>query len=327
MKILFLMQHLFPPVGGAERSMATLLRKLKAKPGVEASYLCESNFSEKGIQAIWDNDVVVTQLSWAEEAIRGAKTCGKKSVFFVRSFENLCKVSEKSEVISHCNQKCRLCPFRSPLSQPPDLIIANSHFTQRFLKDEHGLESEVIYPFIDFDEIKAPEKERKYITMNQFAYHKGADLFLRIAAALPKLSFRVAGYQCWRPTVAVPNNVTFTGTVDPRDIYSDTLLFLAPARWNETFGRTLIEAQYNGIPVIASARGAAREDGLVPPPLLIEDIDNIDSWTRRIQIALENYEHFANAARSMDFKPFELDSSVDRFLSLLSELSASRDIS
>ena len=323
MKLLFIMEHLYPIVGGAERSIATLMEALRER-GVECRYVCSTHMDSQALRYIHECDMVVTQLTWADEAVKLARTHGKKSILFVRSFENICKVFYQSETISHCSQQCHSCPHRNLLDNIPDCIVANSLYTQEFLRVEHQLESEVIYPFIDFEAVKAASARRRYLTMNQFAYHKGADIFLKIAAVLPQYDFRVVGYQCWAPTVPVPENVTLTGPIEARDIYAESMIFLAPARWNETFGRTLVEAQSNGVPVIASDRGAARVDNLVPEEQRIDDIENIDLWVNAIERILQDYPGYVRDARDQDLTPYALDSTVNEFYQLAQSILSNR---
>jgi glycosyltransferase involved in cell wall biosynthesis len=48
-------------------------------------------------------------------------------------------------------------------------------------------------------------------------------------------------------------------TPDPRDFYRVTRVVLMPSLWRESLGRVPIEAMANGIPVLASDRGALPE--------------------------------------------------------------------
>ena len=41
-----------------------------------------------------------------------------------------------------------------------------------------------------------------------------------------------------------------------REAYAQAKVLLMPSIWEESFGRTVIEAQLNGLPVLASHRGA-----------------------------------------------------------------------
>ena len=55
-------------------------------------------------------------------------------------------------------------------------------------------------------------------------------------------------------------NITILpNTHDPRRFYAITRLLLMPSLWNESFGRAAAEAMLNGIPVLASNRGALPE--------------------------------------------------------------------
>ena len=48
-------------------------------------------------------------------------------------------------------------------------------------------------------------------------------------------------------------------TPDPRDFYRVSRMVLMPSLWRESFGRVAAEALLNGIPVLASRRGALPE--------------------------------------------------------------------
>ena len=48
-------------------------------------------------------------------------------------------------------------------------------------------------------------------------------------------------------------------TPDPRDFYRVSRMVLMPSLWRESLGRVAVEAMANGIPVLASDRGALPE--------------------------------------------------------------------
>jgi glycosyltransferase involved in cell wall biosynthesis len=163
--------------------------------------------------------------------------------------------------------------------------------------------------------------------MNQLAYHKGADIFLKVAAAMPDLRFRVVGTRGWLPVVDIPANVEVTGSIDSMGIYQNTSVFIAPSRINETFGRCVVEAQLNGIPVIASDRGGPKHDQLVPKELRIEEIDDIDRWVERLRWVLEHYELASKQAAERDFSFCALEPNVATFLRIVRTLYANRSSS
>lgn len=312
------MEHLYPPVGGAERSMDTMLRGLQSR-GFETRYVCKTNINERSFDEIAQADVVLTQLSWAPRVIQATRAAGKKSVFFFRSMEALCRVADNPFVLSYCGQACAGCPFRGGLPAQPDVIVANSKFSQRLLAEQFGLPSEVIYPPLEVDQLIAPKRVRRWITMNQRALHKGADVFGRIAAAMPDLEFRIIGYEDGLQ-YSTPQNLTLSGPLSPAEFLSDTLVFLAPARWKETFGRTLVEFRMNGIPVIASRRGGAVDDALVPAHLLIDDVDDIGAWVRTIRGVLADYDSESARAGSLDVTPYTAERGVTQLARLIERL-------
>jgi glycosyltransferase involved in cell wall biosynthesis len=56
-----------------------------------------------------------------------------------------------------------------------------------------------------------------------------------------------------------PDKVHYHGYITPADFFKMIDLLIVPSRWNEPFGRTIIEAFYYGIPVIGSKRGGIPE--------------------------------------------------------------------
>ncbi len=57
-----------------------------------------------------------------------------------------------------------------------------------------------------------------------------------------------------------PSNISFMqNTPDPCDFYKRTYITLMPSLWCESFGRVAAESMMNGIPVLASDRGALPE--------------------------------------------------------------------
>ena len=57
----------------------------------------------------------------------------------------------------------------------------------------------------------------------------------------------------------LPNLTMRRSVPDPREFYAVTRLLLMPSLWNESFGLVAAEAMINGIPVLASSRGALPE--------------------------------------------------------------------
>ena len=324
MRVLFLMEHLYPTIGGAEKSADTLIRYIRDKhPDIRVSHFCKNDTADElvdPVPLIANCDIVVTQLNWSAQVIAAAKHLGKKSVQFVRSYEGFCAISMDSFALAHCNQRCGPCPYRVVIEQAPNLLIANSIYTQKYLELEHNLPSEIVYPFVHFAEVKAAKHNPKYVTMNQRSYHKGADIFCKLARRFPEQQFRIVGSKSWMPHAQLPENVSYVGPMDPAEFYANTSVLLFPSRINDTFGRTIVEAQANGIPAIVSRRGACRFDRHVPSFLRIDDLEDIDLWESRLRWCLENYRDATALARSIDLSRFELRRNAEHFIELLKAL-------
>src|SRR5438045_3878818 len=77
-----------------------------------------------------------------------------------------------------------------------------------------------------------------------------------------------------------------SNTPDPRDFYRVSRLVLMPSLWDESFGRVAAEALINGIPVLASNRGALPEV-LEAAGLLLEVPPHYAPDTRLVPSAAE----------------------------------------
>lgn len=329
------MQNLYPVWGGAEKSMDTLIQHLSTK-GHSVDWMCENNQKdvEPKLDIIMKNvDVIVTQLMWIPYATQLAEKYNKKCVVFVRSYENLCRVVfSDPKFHAECKQKCTGCPHKvSPYEagglafRKADLIISNSKWMQSFLMEHHKLKSEVIYPFIDFADYQLVcSRNHKYIAMNQLSYAKGADIFCEIAKALPNYKFKIVGNKGWMPpSFSLPKNVKYSGFQTPEEIYSDVWLWLNPARWEEPFGRTNIEAQVAGIPVISAAYQTAIRDETVKDKVtghLIKDIRDIRDWRRQIWKVSQDQSKYIKNVEEIDLSRFEVEQNLNRLTALVEGL-------
>jgi glycosyltransferase involved in cell wall biosynthesis len=76
-------------------------------------------------------------------------------------------------------------------------------------------------------------------------------------------------------------NVTFMSEPSILDIYAKTKVLLVPSIWQETFGRVVLEAMWNGIPVVASHQGGLPE-ACGGAGLLVEDFTNPAAWAEKL---------------------------------------------
>ena len=315
------MQNLYPIVGGAEQSADTLIKELR-KRGHTVNHICQSNYDEKLLSTIQHHDVIVTQLSWTPMVISKCEQYNKKCVVFIRSMENVCRiVHQDPKYLSICEQKCKSCKHRITGYEEQgrallkaDLIIANSKWTSKMLKKEHGLNSEYIYPFIDFKTYRDIELSSPiYIAMNKWSWPDGTEIFLDIARIMPQYNFKIVGYESAHSDKPLPKNVVFTGVSENiDDIYKDVFVWLYP-NLHGTFGRVVIEAQLAGIPVVGAGRGPVLADEMTP--YVVKDYHNAKKWKIAILDVIGQ-----NLPPMDSFDPYLQETQVEKFIKLSTNL-------
>lgn len=157
-------------------------------------------------------------------------------------------------------------PFRGA-----DAILVPSEFAREHYRRTLGLESTAIPSSMDWARLQFPEVEGRYVTFVNPQPHKGVLVFARIAHELgkcrpdiPLLVVEGRARADWLQAASLDfrglkNLHRMPHTPDPRAFYRVSRLVLMPSLGNESFGRVTAEALLNGIPVLASRRGALPE--------------------------------------------------------------------
>lgn len=150
---------------------------------------------------------------------------------------------------------------------PPDpriLYFANSAFTAARWRALFGIDSHILPPAIIPTRYEVAHTGDRVLFINP-APEKGVERFAELAARNPDIPFLVAESwpvgESWREWLqqrfgGLRNVEWQVPTNDVRELYSQARLLLMPSVWEESYGRTVIEAQLNGLPVLASQRGA-----------------------------------------------------------------------
>jgi glycosyltransferase involved in cell wall biosynthesis len=150
-------------------------------------------------------------------------------------------------------------------------IVVPSECCRRHYAGRLGLESVAIPSPLVPDRVVAADREPVYLTFVNPQPSKGAGVFARIAAELhrrrPEIPLLVVEGRGKAVGLAglgldlsgLRNLHWLPNSPDPRSIYRQTRALLAPSLVRETFGRVASEAMANGIPVLASDRGALPE--------------------------------------------------------------------
>jgi glycosyltransferase involved in cell wall biosynthesis len=139
--------------------------------------------------------------------------------------------------------------------------IANSKLTQERIRDYYGRDAPVVHPPVDIDRFAdEPAPEDYFLVVGEVTGHKNTEHALE-AARRAGVKLKVVGEG---PDLAGLRRrfpgATFVGRVDDRrlrELYAGCRALIVPAI--EEFGITMVEAHAAGRPVVAAARGGARE--------------------------------------------------------------------
>jgi glycosyltransferase involved in cell wall biosynthesis len=254
-------------------------------------------------------DIVCTHLNGAIEVIRMANRAGAVPVWFVRD----------AECGNHPD------PHLDEAHALGTRMMVSSPFLWNHLLTNHGIDSTVVYPLVDPVACTAPHRG-EYLTLINPVQEKGVSIFVRIVERMPELPFLAC--EGWKMDSSgdieqtretfqrFPNVRLIPATSDVREIFAQTRLLLMPSMWREGFGRVALEAQFSGIPVVASRRGGLADfrEGIV----LVEDFMNPDAWVRTIRAIMNDqaiYDRLSERALLHAQRPdLSRDHLIDAFL-------------
>jgi glycosyltransferase involved in cell wall biosynthesis len=187
---------------------------------------------------------------------------------------------------------------------PSLLYLANSAFTAERWRALCGLHCHIIEPVVCSNNYITEQSGSDILFINPTPI-KGVELMFALAAHCPELSFLVVESwdlePHWRAhcqhRARELGNVQWLGPQDDmRGVYAQARVLLMPSVWEEAFGRTVIEAQLNGLPVLASNRGAL-PDTVGDGGLTLDPHEPVEVWALALHDVLDRHESFSAAAR------------------------------
>jgi glycosyltransferase involved in cell wall biosynthesis len=241
-----------PGASQVDRAAALIGRTPKAADGSSAYQVWESAVPENALPPIlrtFAPDVVVAS-SIGRVAWKRIRTMlaglGIPSVLYIREESALGHLS-----VSHA---------------PPDLLLANSH-TNAQRAAALGTPATMIPSVVTVDRYLTDTTRERVLFVNPVPSY-GLETALGLAAARPDIQF--AFVEWWKLTdderaalearlsAKLPNVVLRSATTEPSQVYADARVLLAPFLLDAR-PRVVLEAQANGIPVLARDLPALRE--------------------------------------------------------------------
>lgn len=211
-------------------------------------------------------------------------------------------------------------------------LAACSPFVATRLAARTGADVPVLRPTLRREDFVATEHHPEHLTLINAGHHKGLAIALAIAAQLPHRPLvlveswqnRLPARLALRAQLAGAPNVRLRPKVrDVRTIYARTSVLLAPSQLEDASPRVIVEANSNGIPVVASAIGGIPELVGNAGVLCRPDAPTGD-WAKAIESILchptRRAEHAARARINAARPEFQPDTTTAQFLALAEDL-------
>ena len=267
-----------------DSAAATIGRRPRREPDEGALEIWSTILPENSLPFVRDAfrpDVVVassvSRTGWRRMRDLLARD-GIPSALYIREEAGLGHLS-----ISHC---------------PPDLLLANAH-TYADAAEALGYPATMIPSVVNLDPCRVDSSRERVLFINPVASY-GVDRAVAIATARPDIGF--AFVEWWqldddaRATLegrlAGLPNVELRSTVsDPARLYADASVLLTPYTLDMR-PRVVLEAQVNGIPVLATDLPALRET-VGPGGILVAADAPISTWVAALAELVDDPTRYA----------------------------------
>lgn len=205
------------------------------------------------------------------------QACHRKNIpvaHILRSYYIRCFKGTMFSNDANCDEPCMKCSVltvgRRNATQYVDGVIGISQFILNNHRDLFPNAVQFVIPNAVPATTNITHKE-KIKNIHRFGYmgrlepEKGITEVLKTFQQLPEnYQLLVAGsgkadFEANLKAEFSSNRIKFLGWVDAESVYAQIDFAIIPSMWNEPFGRVVIEAYAQGVPVIASARGGLSE--------------------------------------------------------------------
>ncbi len=180
------------------------------------------------------------------------------------------------------------------LAQAVDLFVFNSTFLLNLAN--RNVHHVVVSPPVDVDRVRAPEgaAPRYAATLVNLFANKGPHVLYELARRMPRRMFLgVRGGYGGQDERSLPNVDLIDPTPNLGEVYGASRVVLMPSA-EESFGMVAVEAQSNGVPVIASDLPSLRES--LGTGARFVDREDLDGWEAALRL-LDDDRAYADASR------------------------------
>jgi len=219
-----------------------------------------------------------------------------------------------------------LAAFERKISFSPKLhIIANAPVTAAKYTKISNNEIGLVHVVVDRKSYEVPRRQKKYITFINPIPEKGIDIALKVARHLIDRPFLfVKGgwpgsghFSSLNDEEKLPNVDVWEYQHDMRSVYSVTDVLFMPSQFFETFGRVIVEAHINGIPVVAADVGGIAY-AMGKGGILVRPKDDHAGYVKALEKLEKDrglYRELSNTAVKNSKRPeFDPSVQVDNFI-------------
>lgn len=208
----------------------------------------------------------------------GIKNAGYPLVHTIRDYYCLCSKTSMFKNHSSCLKPCFYCKLytanKKVASSKVDAVVGISKFILSKHIEENYFRNvdikKVIYnPIAPVDHrtsYKNISDRLNFGFLGSIGKHKGIEILLKEFSKIENADLLIAGKEhelgylnYLRAKFNPEDNIKFIGFVDPTEFYKSIDVLIHPALWDEPFGRVIIEANANGVPVLSTRKGGLSE--------------------------------------------------------------------
>ncbi|XGB43808.1 MAG: glycosyltransferase family 4 protein [Nodosilinea sp. LVE1205-7] len=351
-------QSFYPEVsGGSEISTAYLLSELHRR-NWQVEVICSSSLKNSSWSKSWWTKIKSLRLfppafrdleqGYTVWRILSKFTHGKKLIRLLekklinyRPQVVLGLVDINCSLLNHALNRGYHCFYIARVAEiiegaeylPPGLnIIPNSPFIASSLKSLTDQNHGFVLPFVEPTKCKVQHHQKKYVTFINPVPQKGVETVVKVAQNMPDVQFLFVKGNWFtyksneeyfiKEARLLPNVEVWEHQEDVRSIYEVTDILLVPSIFKETFGRVILEAHINGIPVIASNVGGI-DYTLGLGGVLIDSSRDFEAYVEAIRTLKSDSKFYSNLSRlafeNSQRPEFDPEFQINNFIAIIND--------